>query len=103
MMGEPPVSASKNKSLSIFNVAALGIGAMVVAGIFALLGQAALLVHLATINALKHGDGKSYRQLIAKINDIEFDVEAIHTPVYEEGDVSAIRSFIKTDDAFMRR
>lgn len=32
-MGEPPVSASKNKSLSIFNVAALGIGAMVGAGI----------------------------------------------------------------------
>ena len=48
MMGEPPVSASKNKSLSIFNVAALGIGAMVGAGIFALLGQAALLVHSAT-------------------------------------------------------
>ncbi|EJP4949750.1 hypothetical protein NT991_003408 [Escherichia coli] len=52
------------------------------------------------INALKHGDGASYRQLVTKINVLEFDVETPHTPVYEEGDVSAIRSLIK-DDAFI--
>ncbi|EMX9090463.1 hypothetical protein AAH342_001371 [Klebsiella oxytoca] len=54
------------------------------------------------INALKHGDGASYRQLVTKINDLEFDVETPHTPVYEEGDVSAIKSLIKTDDAFIQ-
>ncbi|WP_336195012.1 hypothetical protein [Hafnia paralvei] len=53
------------------------------------------------INALKHGDGASYRQLITKIHDLEFDVETPHTSVYEEGDVSAIRSLIKADDAFI--
>ncbi|EFI5801446.1 hypothetical protein ACJANX_004718 [Escherichia coli] len=53
------------------------------------------------INALKHGDGASYRQLVTKINVLEFDVETPHTPVYEEGDVSAIRSLIKADDAFI--
>lgn len=53
------------------------------------------------INALKHGGGASYRQLVTKINDLEFDVETPHTPVYEEGDVSAIKSLIKTDDAFI--
>ncbi|WP_447888467.1 APC family permease [Serratia fonticola] len=47
-MNRPLVSASGDKSLTVFNVAALGIGAMVGAGIFALLGQAALLVHSAT-------------------------------------------------------
>ncbi|EBM3944462.1 hypothetical protein DUB99_22705 [Salmonella enterica subsp. enterica serovar Bonariensis] len=53
------------------------------------------------INALKHGDGASFRQLITKIHDLKFDVETPHTPVYEEGDVSAIRSLIKADDAFI--
>ncbi|EEJ3117987.1 hypothetical protein B8Y45_004608 [Salmonella enterica subsp. enterica serovar Javiana] len=53
------------------------------------------------INALKHGDGASYRQLITKNHDLEFDVETPHTPVYGEGDVSAIRSLIKADDAFI--
>lgn len=47
-MNRPLASVSKDKSLSVFNVAALGIGAMVGAGIFALLGQAALLVHSVT-------------------------------------------------------
>ncbi|SXE45545.1 Uncharacterised protein [Klebsiella variicola] len=53
------------------------------------------------INALKHGDGASYRQLVTKMNVLEFDVETPHTPVYEEGDVSAVRSLIKADDAFI--
>lgn len=47
-MNGPLASTSKEKSLTVLNVAALGIGAMVGAGIFALLGQAALLVHSAT-------------------------------------------------------
>jgi len=47
-MPRPHMGMSKNKPLSIFNVASLGIGAMVGAGIFALLGQAAILVHSAT-------------------------------------------------------
>ncbi|HFQ7680059.1 TPA: hypothetical protein ACHS62_005261 [Klebsiella pneumoniae] len=53
------------------------------------------------INALKHGDGASYRQLVTKINVLEFAVETPYTPVYEEGDVSAVRSLIKADDAFI--
>lgn len=47
-MNGPLASTSKEKSLTVLNVAALGIGAMLGAGIFALLGQAALLVHSAT-------------------------------------------------------
>lgn len=42
------ISTNKSRPLNLFNVTALGIGAMIGAGIFALLGQAALLVHSAT-------------------------------------------------------
>lgn len=59
--------------------------------------------YYSAINALKHGKGESYRKLVNKINVLEFHVEMPNTPVYEEGDVSAIRSLIKADDAFILR
>ena len=56
-----------NKPLGLWNVVSIGIGAMVGAGIFALLGQAALLLSLIHILNLKKKvtweDGKSERVL----------------------------------------
>ncbi len=69
-MSDP--TSQKNKSLSIWSVAALGIGSMVGAGIFTLLGQTALLVHAETwISFLLGGvvalfSGYSYSRLSAR-------------------------------------
>ncbi|EFC2357542.1 amino acid permease, partial [Escherichia coli] len=44
-----------NKPLGLWNVVSIGIGAMVGAGIFALLGQAALLMEASTWVAFAFG------------------------------------------------
>ena len=53
------------------------------------------------INALKHGDGASYRLLLGKISSLPFVVETPNVPVFEEGDVSGIDGLVKVDDAFI--
>ncbi len=64
--------SKKSKPLSVWSVAALGIGAMVGAGIFTLLGQTALLVHAETWIAFLLGgvvalfSGYAYARLSAR-------------------------------------
>lgn len=53
------------------------------------------------INALKHGDGKSYKSLISKISTLNFVVESSNTPTFEEGDVSGIFGRVRVDDGFI--
>jgi len=53
------------------------------------------------INALKHGDGASYKNLIGNISTLDFVVETPTTPTFEEGDVSGIAGLVRVDDAFI--
>lgn len=53
------------------------------------------------INALKHGDGASYRLLLGKISSLPFVVETPDAAVFEEGDVSGIAGLVKVDDALI--
>jgi amino acid transporter len=68
----PAVAAGDAKTLTVWHVAALGIGSMVGAGIFALLGQAALVVRSETWVAFAIGgvvallSGYSYARLGAR-------------------------------------
>jgi amino acid transporter len=77
-MSDPGISVSRTrpgvraKTLSVWSIAALGIGSMVGAGVFALLGQVALLVHGETWIAFALGgvaalfSGYSYARLGAR-------------------------------------
>lgn len=53
------------------------------------------------INALKHGDGASYKGLISNISNLGFVVESTTTPTFEEGDVSGIFGLVRVDDSFI--
>ncbi|MGB8663622.1 MAG: hypothetical protein WCD24_02515 [Serratia inhibens] len=53
------------------------------------------------INALKHGDGASYKILISNISTLNFVVESQTTPTFEEGDVSGIFGLVRVDDSFI--
>ncbi|EAX1415027.1 hypothetical protein ACV8TO_06095 [Citrobacter freundii] len=55
------------------------------------------------INALKHGDGASYNKLVAKINDLDFEVDTPSTPAYEVGDLTAVSGLVKVDTAFIEK
>ena len=53
------------------------------------------------INALKHGDGKSYQKLVEKIPDLHFRVKDRGQVFFEEGDISEINALIDVDDTFI--
>ncbi|MFB5188632.1 hypothetical protein OP861_09150 [Yersinia intermedia] len=53
------------------------------------------------INALKHGDGASYKSLISNISKLNFVVESPTTPTFEEGDISGIFGLVRIDDNFI--
>lgn len=53
------------------------------------------------INALKHGDGASYKRLISNISTLNFVVKSLATPAFEEGDVSGIFGLVRVDDSFI--
>jgi hypothetical protein len=55
------------------------------------------------INVLKHGNGRSYRQILAKSSKLEFTVKPKGEPFFFEGDVSEISVFIDVDEKFVRR
>ncbi|MCW2484725.1 hypothetical protein J5069_02325 [Candidatus Symbiopectobacterium sp. NZEC127] len=54
------------------------------------------------INALKHGDGASYNNLVSNINTLTFVVETPTAPIFEVGDVTGIEGLIKVDDTFIK-
>ncbi len=55
------------------------------------------------INVLKHGEGKSHKELLARADKLEFKVRAAGNQFHEEGDVSDVGILIDADDQFVRR
>src|SRR4051794_13830366 len=57
----------------------------------------------SAINVLKHGTGRSYRQILAKASKLEFKVKPEGEPFFYEGDVSEVSVLIDVDEQFVRR
>ena len=58
--------------------------------------------YYSAINVLKHGEGQSYKKLLAKRDVLDFKVGAAGEP-YDEGDVSEVAVLIDADENFVRR
>lgn len=54
------------------------------------------------INALKHGEGRSYNKLVAKAKKLPFRVKQPNEAFFFEGDVSEPDTLIQVDDAFVQ-
>ncbi|ETF01052.1 hypothetical protein W822_17355 [Advenella kashmirensis W13003] len=54
------------------------------------------------INALKHGEGRSYKKLVAKAKKLPFRVKQPNEAFYFEGDISEPDTLIQVDDAFVQ-
>jgi hypothetical protein len=55
------------------------------------------------INVLKHGEGKSHQELLAKADKLEFKVRADGDHFHGEGDVSDVSVLVDVDAKFVRR
>jgi len=55
------------------------------------------------INALKHGEGRSHKELLARADKLEFKVRAGGDHFYGEGDVTDVSTLVDVDDTFVRR
>lgn len=55
------------------------------------------------INVLKHGEGRSHQELLARADKLEFRVRADGGHFYGEGDVSDLGILVDADDQFVRR
>lgn len=68
-------------------------------------GNTALLdrfeMYYYAINALKHGEGDSYRKLVAKAGLLPFTIKMPGQNFFDEGDVSEISTLIKVDNQFV--
>jgi len=56
----------------------------------------------AAINALKHGEGWSYGQLLESADSVPFRVKRASETFFDEGDVGEVRGLIQADEAFVR-
>ena len=69
------------------------------------MGEAALETRFSdyylAINVLKHGEGDSYRKLLAKKAELPFRVVSRDEENEFEGDVSAVSTLVDADDAFV--
>lgn len=54
------------------------------------------------INALKHGEGSSYKALCAKAEQLPFKVKLPEESFFNEGDVAEVLTLIAVDDKFVR-
>jgi hypothetical protein len=52
------------------------------------------------INALKHGEGRSYAELLA-MPSLPFAIKKPNEDFFDEGDVSEVQTLIDVDDAFV--
>jgi hypothetical protein len=60
------------------------------------------LSHLRlAINVLKHGEGRSYEDLLAKVAALPFRLKRPGDNFFSEGDVSEVSTLIDVDDAFI--
>ena len=57
---------------------------------------------LSSINALKHGHGRSYEQLLAQKDTLPFKIKSNDEYFFEEGDVSEVDTLIYVDDDFVK-
>jgi hypothetical protein len=55
------------------------------------------------VNVLKHGEGRSHQELLARADELEFKVGADGAHFHEEGDVSDVGILVNADDQFVRR
>jgi hypothetical protein len=55
------------------------------------------------VNALKHGEGRSHKELLARADKLEFKVRANGDHFYGEGDVTDVGILVDVDDTFARR
>lgn len=53
------------------------------------------------VNALKHGRGRSYNELVAKAGALPFRVKLPDEAFFFEGDVSEVSTLVQVDDAFV--
>jgi hypothetical protein len=53
------------------------------------------------INALKHGRGRSYEELITRMKNLSFNIKNPEDAFFFEGDVSEISTLIEIDDEFV--
>lgn len=54
------------------------------------------------INILKHGKGKSYNELLIKVDKLPFNIITENEICFLEGDVTQISSLIEVDDSFIQ-
>lgn len=57
----------------------------------------------AAINALKHGEGRSYEQLLETADSVPFRVKRESEIFFDEGDVGEVRGLVQADEAFLRQ
>ena len=55
------------------------------------------------VNVLKHGEGRSHQELLARADELEFKVRADGDHFREEGDVSDVGILVDANDQFVRR
>jgi hypothetical protein len=55
------------------------------------------------VNALKHGEGRSHKELLARADQLEFKVRANGDHFDGEGDVTDVGILVDVDDKFVRR
>ena len=55
------------------------------------------------MNVLKHGEGRSHQELLARADKLEFKIRAEGDHFYEEGDVSDVGILVDANDQFVRR
>lgn len=62
----------------------------------------AIFDYRLAVNALKHGEGRSHKELLARADKLEFKVRANGAHFYGEGDVTDVGTLVDVDDKFVR-
>ena len=57
--------------------------------------------YLCAINVLKHGKGRSYNELVARHQQLDFRVKLPNENFFYEGDVSEVMILVDVDDTFV--
>jgi hypothetical protein len=63
----------------------------------------AIVDYRLAVNVLKHGEGRSHQELLARAGKLEFKVRADGDHFHGEGDVSDVGILVDADDHFVRR
>lgn len=63
----------------------------------------AIIDYRLAVNVLKHGEGRSHQELLARADKLEFKIRANGDHFHGEGDVSDVGILVDVDDQFVRR